>query len=162
MRSRTGSISRVAGIRIAPIWLLCALCGGPALSAQDQARTLVCAGADDLVGDETDTPGFDDYYGWGRLNAYNSVILAQTHIDQVVTLANGDLMLSWESPPNAGQRQPYRVDYSTSPNRPWTTLTNSNGFVYSSNRTEWIDDGSVTGTYDPALPRFYRVHIWQP
>ncbi|HEY2952470.1 MAG TPA: S8 family serine peptidase, partial [Verrucomicrobiae bacterium] len=46
---------------------------------QEQMRLLLCAGADDGVGDPAeDTPGFDIYYGWGRLNAYNSLVLALT------------------------------------------------------------------------------------
>ncbi|HYG34630.1 MAG TPA: S8 family serine peptidase, partial [Clostridia bacterium] len=42
---------------------------------QEQARLLLCAGADDSLGDVLDAPGFDIYYGWGRLNAYHSMVL---------------------------------------------------------------------------------------
>lgn len=129
---------------------------------QDQARTLLCAGADDQVGDAADTPSFDNYYGWGRLNGYNSLVLAQTHIDQITRLTNDNIMLSWTSPPNGSNRQPYRIEFATDLNGPWTTLTNATGFQYSTNRTTWIDDGAATGTNFTASALFYRVRIWQP
>jgi WD40 repeat protein len=44
---------------------------------QAHARALLCAGADDQVGDSYDTPGFDKFYGWGRLNAFSTLRLAQ-------------------------------------------------------------------------------------
>jgi hypothetical protein len=41
---------------------------------REEARHLLHAGADDEVGDPVqDTPGFDTYHGWGRLNADRSV-----------------------------------------------------------------------------------------
>src|SRR5699024_6887825 len=48
---------------------------------QQQALQLLTLGAEDQVGEATDVSGFDNYYGWGRLNAYNSVLLAQTRFD---------------------------------------------------------------------------------
>jgi hypothetical protein len=123
---------------------------------QDQARALVCAGAEDGVGDATDTPGFDIYYGWGRLNAYNSVLLAQTHIDQTIPLAGGGVVLSWPSPPNAGNRQPYRVATTASLTSSWFLQTNTTGFGYTSTRTYW------TNSAPSASSGFYRVQIWQP
>jgi hypothetical protein len=71
---------------------------------------LLCAGADDRVGDATDTAGFDQYYGWGRLNAYNSVLLARMRVDRVQR-SNQVVRLSWISPPNASNRQPYEVQF---------------------------------------------------
>jgi len=44
---------------------------------QAQVEALLRAGADDQVGDATDTTGFDPYHGWGRLNAFNTLRLAQ-------------------------------------------------------------------------------------
>jgi len=123
---------------------------------QDQARALVCAGAEDGVGDATDTPGFDNYYGWGRLNAYNTVLLAQTRIDQAQAIPGGGIVLSWSSPPNASNRQPYRVETAISVAGPWTLITNTNGFAYSPVRTYW------TNAAPPPAAGFYRVRIWQP
>jgi hypothetical protein len=121
---------------------------------QTTAYSLVCLGADDRVGDATDTPGFDHYYGWGRLNAYNSLLLATTRIDRV-GLTNGVPMLSWASPANAGDKQPYLVELADSPSGPWSTVTDSTAFQYSTNRTYWVDPFAV-----PNGPsRFYRIVI---
>jgi len=48
----------------------------PGLSA-DSLYYYICAGAEDQIGDPAeDTPGWDKYYGWGRINACNSLRLA--------------------------------------------------------------------------------------
>jgi subtilisin family serine protease len=125
----------------------------------EQARLLLCAGAEDRVGEATDTPGFDQYYGWGRLNAYNSLVLAQTRVDQVTTLTNRQVRVSWASPPNASNKQPYQIEFTTSVAKPWTLLTATNGFLYQTNRTFWTDDGTATGTNFNALTRYYRVRL---
>jgi len=118
----------------------------------EQARLLLCAGADDAVGDGTDTPGFDNYYGWGRLNAYNSLILAQTRVDRL-QWSNGLPVLSWRSPPNAANKQPYQVDFQNTLTGSWTTVTSSSQFAYTTNRTSWTDTNGVSTT------RFYRVRL---
>jgi subtilisin family serine protease len=136
---------------------VCSLLAGlhPELN-QNQARALVCAGAEDGVGDATDTPGFDNYYGWGRLNSYNSMLLAQTRIDQTLVLPGGGIVLSWASPPNASNRQPYRIAMSAGLASTWIVMTNTTGFGYTSNRTYWTNN-SPSGSAS-----FYRVQIWQP
>ena len=49
---------------------------------QNSALEYLIAGAEDRVGDELeDVLGFDNYYGWGRLNTYNSLKLAQTAVE---------------------------------------------------------------------------------
>jgi hypothetical protein len=123
----------------------------------DQARTLLCAGADDGIdaGGE-DTEGFDNYYGWGRLNAFNSLVLAQTRIDQALRLPNGSLVLSWISPPNAADKHPYQIEFRTAATAPWVPLDPASGFSYEGNRTYWTDDGSLTGS---SLTKFYRVRL---
>jgi hypothetical protein len=120
--------------------------------AQDEVNSLLCLGAEDQVGDATDTPGFDIYYGWGRLNAYNTVLLATTRID-MVQLTNGFPLLSWVSPANASNKAPYYVEYATALNGPWTTVTNS--FSYQTNRTLWTDPAASSNN----TARFYRVRI---
>jgi subtilase family protein len=128
----------------------------------EQARALLCAGADDGIGaNGEDTTGFDPYYGWGRLNAFNSLVLSQTRIDQAHLLPNGNFVLSWNSPPNAAQKRPYQVEFRTSVTQPWLPLDPSNGFSYGTNRTSWTDDGSLTGTNFPAVTKFYRVRLRQ-
>jgi hypothetical protein len=123
----------------------------PAIS-HDEARLLLCAGADDGVGDSEDTPGFDDYYGWGRLNALNSLVLAQTSVDQV-GWTNGAVQLSWRSPGNASNKQPYIVQFKDSLTGPWIDATNATAFSYQTNRTFWTDTNASGGS------RFYRVQL---
>ncbi len=43
---------------------------------QREMEQLLCASAQDGVGDATDTPGWDQYYGYGRLNAQFAVQIA--------------------------------------------------------------------------------------
>jgi subtilisin family serine protease len=113
--------------------LLCAV--NPKLN-QQSAKLLLSLGAEDRVGDATDTPGFDDYYGWGRLNTYNSLLLASTKIDQIV-MTNDVVVLSWPSPSNASNRQPYIVEYKPQTGRGWYfSVTN---FTYTSTRTWWTN-----------------------
>ena len=123
--------------------------------AQADARLLLCAGAEDQVGDAADTPGFDNYYGWGRLNAFHSLLLATTRMDSI-RHTSVVIELSWIAP-GAGNKDLYRVEYRTSLAGPWIALTNTNAFRYTPNRTHWIDDGTQTGGM--ANERFYRVGL---
>ena len=125
----------------------------------DQIRNILCLGAEDLVGDATDTSGFDNYYGWGRLNAYNALLLAKTRIDQVTALTNRQIKIGWVSPPNASNRQPYQICFSTNLAGPWSLFAATNGFSYTSNRTYWIDDGTQTGSYSNSAAQFYRIQL---
>ncbi len=130
---------------------------------QEQALTLLAAGAGDQLGDApgrssgdgTDTPGWDQYHGWGRLNAYFSLLLATTSIDQVNPLPDGRLELSWTSPINASTNQPYRVELATPLDGTWTRVTNGT-FRYEGDRTWWTEpEPPPTASTD----RFYRVRI---
>ena len=52
----------------------------PALTVT-QIRTILQESLEDQVGDAFDTPGWDQYYGWGRLNAFSALsnpLLSQT------------------------------------------------------------------------------------
>jgi hypothetical protein len=124
--------------------------------------TLLGAGAQDQMGDApgrsggdgTDTPGWDQYHGWGRVNAYFSLLLATTRIDQVNRLPDGRLELSWVSPTNASTNQPYRVEWTAPVTEAWNRVTNG-VFRYEGHRTWWAEP-------DPpplAAERFYRVKI---
>jgi subtilisin family serine protease len=123
---------------------------------QAEARQLLCAGADDQVGGDTDPPGFDNQHGWGRLNAFNSLRLATTRVD-VIERTNDTMHLSWLSPGNAGSRHPYQVEYRPSFGAAWIPLTNANAFRYESHRTHWIDDGWQTS--GGGVAGFYRVGL---
>ena len=158
----TGGLELVSGTSFSTPMVagVCALLAAvrPNLT-QAEAHLLLSAGADDQVGGVTDTPGFDIDHGWGRLNAFNSLLLATMQVDQV-RRTNGQIELSWISPPNASSRQPYQVEYKTALDAAWTPLTNSSGFRYDTGRAHWIDDGAGAGA--ASSTRFFRVELRQP
>jgi hypothetical protein len=106
------------------------------------------------VGDAADAPGFDPYYGWGRLNGYTTLLLARTRIDHVQMTGN-NIILSWPSPPNASTKQPFLVEFTTGINGPWIPITALGRFSYESNRTYWT--GPQGATNQPS--KVYRVRI---
>jgi subtilisin family serine protease len=120
----------------------------------EEARNLLCAGADDRVGDVADAPGFDPYYGWGRLNAFNSILLARTRIDRI-QMVSTNIVLSWPSPPNAQGKQPFVVESSTGVKGSWIPVTTIGRFSYQTNRTYWTAPHSASA--QPA--KVYRVRI---
>lgn len=123
---------------------------------QDSVAALLLAGAEDQVGGTQDVAGFDNYYGWGRLNIYNSILLAQTS-PSVEVLPNKDLRLRWQPPQNAEFKNPYKVKWSNDMSS-WNTI-NSPSITYDST-AEWIDDGSETGApLDSSGKRFYIIEI---
>ena len=119
---------------------------------QTAAFNLLCLGADDQVGDSLDTPGFDTRYGWGRLNAYNSLLLATTRIS-MVKVSDEAPVLSWTSPPNASFKQPYQVQSAPGPGGQWSDVTVSGRFTYTTNSTSWTGPAIQA----PDGERFYRV-----
>ena len=119
---------------------------------QTAAFNLLCLGADDEVGDALDTPGFDVRYGWGRLNAYNSLLLATTRISSV-NFSNDAPVLSWTSPSNASTKQPYLVQNAPAPEGPWSDTTANGSFNYTTNLTSW----SGPTIRAPGGEQFYRV-----
>ncbi len=126
------------------------------------AWTLLCAGADDRVGrPEHDTPGYDIRHGWGRLNVFNSLILAQTRIQNMELQANGDISFSWKSPPNGAMRRPFRIEAADSPNGPWMRLASSSNITYTADQAAWTDDGAESHPASQALPqaRYYRIRV---
>lgn len=77
--NRFGTLSTVNGTSFAAPLVagVCALMAdiNPSLT-QDEASDLLTSNAEDQVGDANDVPGFDHYYGHGRLQAFNSVLAA--------------------------------------------------------------------------------------
>lgn len=125
---------------------------------QEQMRLLLCAGADDGVGDPAeDTPGFDIYYGWGRLNAYNSLVLALTALEPVTVTRDQEIVLAWNSPPNAGGKHPYRIESAAAIAGPWTSLASSSNITYTAGRAFWTNDTPVTATNSAG--QFYRISV---
>ncbi len=136
---------------------MCALLAAlrPNLTPAD-ARLLLCAGADDEVGGPADTPGFDLEYGWGRLNAFNSVLLAMTRVDEIHR-TNGVTQLSWRSPANAAGKRPFQIAIRAALDAPWEVTAQTNTFRYSAGRTRWEDSGLAAGVAGEG--RFYRIQI---
>jgi thermitase len=118
----------------------------------EEARQLLCAGADDQVGDAYDTVGFDIRYGWGRLNAYNSLILAQAEMGPPVA-SNGVPKFSWSSPPNASNKQPVEIESCDLIEDGWNAGGSTNGLFYTTNQTFFHDTNDWSG------PRFYRLKL---
>jgi subtilisin family serine protease len=135
---------QVAGVAA----LLCAI--RPDLD-NEQARALLCGGAEDRVGGAEDVEGFDEYYGWGRLNAYNSLVLAQSTIDSFVVTNDTSIAMSWECPPNASNKEPYVAEYCSALTGAWTRASN---ISCTASRAVWVDDGATN-----AAIRFYRVNV---
>lgn len=117
-------------------------------------RSLLIAGAEDGVGGADDTAGYDTSHGWGRLNVWNSILLAQTEVKSVKN-AGGELQLSWTTPTNAATKRPYSVSKTDSLGSPWTNVLASPVTISGTNAA-WIDPDSAN-----VGKRFYRVNIGQ-
>lgn len=115
-----------------------------------QIRDLLCYGADDGVGGASDTPGFDNNFGWGRLNACNSLKLAQTRISQI---GFNPLQLCWPSPSNASNKHPFRVEWADSLTGSWMLDSTTNQLRYETNRTYWTQSDTAS------TARFYRLRL---
>ncbi len=156
--SRTGSLQFWWGTSFAAPQVagVCALLASlhPDLT-QTEAVQLLCLGAEDRVGDSSDTDGFDSYYGWGRLNAWHSLQLANARIDQIEKFSGNSIRFSWNSPANASNKHPFEIRFSSLPGSPWSTA--SGPFQYSTGRTSWTDDGSQTGGF--SSQRFYLLRL---
>lgn len=153
--SRTGTLSYWWGTSFAAPQVA-GVCGLLAALRPDltheQARQLLCAGAEDQVGGAADTAGFDNYHGWGRLNAYHSLLLAQMQLDPP-TNAAGTATFTWTSPANASNKQPIQIQSCDILDAGWGASWTTNGILYATNRSTWSDTNAWTG------PRFYRLEL---
>jgi subtilisin family serine protease len=123
---------------------------------QNSIADYLVAGAEDGVGDSQDVVGFDNYYGWGRLNFYNSIILARTATD-IEVLPSKNVRLRWRPSPNAASKKPYEIRWSDNMVT-WHTIQSPS--ISFSSEAEWVDDGSETGVAPvEAEKRFYRLQI---
>jgi len=134
---------QVAGVAA----LICSL--RPELNNQ-QVADLLYAGAVNRI---SPTNGWDQTNGWGVLNAYNSLLLAQTRFRDVAITNDGTASLSWGCPPNASNRQPFKIEYANQVTGIWAPGSN---IIYEATNAVWADTDS---TNIPA--RFYRVKIKQ-
>jgi hypothetical protein len=115
-------------------------------------RTILCAGADDRVsGDTNDLPGYDLHYGWGKLNAYHSMLLATTAFMEPVVTNSTDVLLRWQCPPDASNIQPYVVQFTNTLGTNWQESSN---ITHGASTASWLD---ATATNDPV--RFYRLRL---
>ncbi len=116
---------------------------------QYEMEAILAASADDEVGHPAeDLPGFDNYHGWGRLNAYSALVMA-TAETRINSPATGAPTLAWPSPPNASNRQPYRVEYAMKPGGSWTNAGGT--LIYGATQTQWNAGSS------PVDAAMYRV-----
>lgn len=104
---------------------------------QAEMEALLCASADDQVGDAKDTAGWDQYHGWGRLNAYNALVMA-TSTNRIGLKDNGRPFMSWDCPPNASNRSPYRVEFAPAPNGPWVEPFPPAHVIYDNETASWV------------------------
>lgn len=109
----------------------------PELSPED-LRALLRFGAEDLVGDENDLPGFDSAYGHGRLNALNSLRLVETRLDVNVHTLPGHLLLSWRVPNTARTKAPFIVEKSHD-GRAWSPAMSGRPVQYTTTRATWFE-----------------------
>jgi len=103
----------------------------------EEVRTLLCAGAEDQVGNANDTPGFDNYYGWGRLNAWHTLQLATTPAE--INRMYDTAIMTWGTPANASTKQPYKVETTADLSSPWVSLPASN-ITYSPSQAQFVID----------------------
>ncbi len=128
----------------------------------DQAgmEQILCASAQDQVGGAVkDTPGWDQYFGYGRLNANYALQLARLQ-GSVPVKSPTSATLQWSGlPANAAQKLPLQVQYSNDLVT-WTSAGTRASVSYVGNTATWTDDGSLTGGLPgPTGQRFYRVII---
>ena len=124
---------------------------------QETTRALLCASADDQVGNPAeDIAGFDNYHGWGRLNVHAALQLARAGF---ASATGGPApVFTWEAPANAGQRRPFRVDAAASPAGPWVTAATPASITYTSGLAQWSAAGAASST----ATRIYRLAVPGP
>ena len=106
-----------------------------------EVRALLCAAADDRVGAPAqDTAGFDVYHGWGRLNAYGSLLLASLAASEFGRTTGG-LSLAWTAPPNASNRAPFRVLEGVPTATGLALAVASGAFSYTTQSVIWTSSG---------------------
>lgn len=141
--------------------LVSGLCGllaslDPALT-QTNILALLVGGSEDGVGDGTDTPGFDNYHGHGRVNAEYTLQLAETAF-RGIAATGGQVRLEWSAPPSVSNHAVFAIDYGDSTTSGWARVATPSNLVYDTNGVEWTDTGAQTGS-TPGRNRHYRLVI---
>lgn len=118
-------------------------------------KLFLYAGTDDELGDETDTPGWDKYHGWGHLNLYNSVVLAMMPAE-IREIEGGHGALRWKVPTRRRAEVGYQIEVSYDLET-WYTIENAK-IRFEGEDAYWhyrdADSSSATPTPKKA---FYRI-----
>lgn len=125
---------------------------------QTSALALLKAGAKDRAGDAFDTPGFDVYYGYGRVNADYSLWLMQSAFTDVANPTNSSIRLRWSAPSTVSNQAPFGIAYANTTTSVWTRINTPSNVIYTSTTVEWTDTGAQTGSA-PGQQRLYRHFI---
>ncbi len=123
---------------------------------QAEMEAILCASAIDQSGGPDDTPGFDIFYGYGRLDIPNALTLA-TARPALELPGPGQVRLSWPAPTNAAAKKPFAIEYSEDAAH-WHPLPPVATLIYSTGIVRFTDDGTFTGG-PPGRRRFYRSSI---
>jgi len=115
-------------------------------------RALLCAGAATRWGIPPKTLPLRHQLRLGRLNAYNSLVLALTAIEPVkVTSTRKSSGLEHSS--NAGSKRPYRIESAISVGGPWVACHPREHYLYRWQRR--LDDSISKRQPTPARPFFF-------
>lgn len=126
---------------------------------QSDVETILCAGADDQVGDERDVAGFDPYHGYGRLNLPAAIALVQAE-PELVRIEAGEgnsvpmVAMRASAPSNGAAKRPFDVAFSDDGTE-WNRIADPASMTYGDGSATWVDDGTDTGT-PPGARRLYR------
>ena len=160
--SHTGSIASRWGTSFAaPLvsGVACLVASSRPGITQAEMNSLLCAAAADQVGGVLDTPGFDNYFGWGRLNADETLSLARSAPHTLSVTTGSVAVLQWDVPENAADKKPYNVSYSSNLTE-WITIQRPSNLVYSGETAAWTDDGSETSIkFLQGEQRYYRIEV---
>ena len=115
--------------------------------SRTQAVSLLEATAD-KIGTVPYVDGRNDYYGYGRVNAYAALLALTPSVESIVLEADGSITLSWKSVPSLN----YRVLRSDDL-RNWQDAGGSIP-AGSGETTSWSDTGA-----ESAEKRFYKVKL---
>ena len=122
-------------------------------------HTLLCASAEDEVGGILDIPGFDNFFGWGRLNADYALKLALAKPTAESVTTGGVVTIQWPVPENAETRKPFDVAYSSNLVS-WITIESPTNLAYAAGAAVWTDDGTeASPEFLESSNRHYRLEI---
>lgn len=128
--------------------------------SSEDIKHLIRAGATDQAGDANDTAGYDEYYGWGKLQVYHTLSLAasQTSIEM---LGDGNVSIKWDVLETLQSRDIFDIYWSADQTN-WTAI-DSPSISFEGAEATWTDDGSITGVAPAsAEKRFYQVKVRTP